>query len=151
MSAVPQATWVGAVSSPNKRSDPGQLVDAPGREHALETLALVGHEGSEIAVDDLVAELSSLHVPSPETHFGASEVAVARHGSHRRTELAGEGHLHEGLEGLGREVVVHVAVGQGKGADPLRVVGGEHLGDGAAGVVGHEVDPVETQLARTAR
>ena len=58
MSAVPQATWVGAVDFANSGAMHGQFVDAPGGEQTFEPQALVGREGLQVAIDDLVAELS---------------------------------------------------------------------------------------------
>ena len=82
----------------------------------------------------------------PEPDFGARRAEVTRHGGHQRPELARLRQLHEGLEGLGREVVVHVAVRQRQRADPLGVPGREDLGHGAAGVVGDDVDLVEAEV-----
>ena len=58
----------------------------------------------------------------------------------RGCELAGPGQVDGRLERRRRHVVVRVAVGQGEGAEPLGVAGREDLRDGAAGVVGDEVD-----------
>ena len=40
---------------------------------------------------------------------------------------------------------MHIAVRQREAAQPPRIVGGEDLRDGAAAVVGHQVDAVEAQ------
>ena len=50
-----------------------------------------------------------------------------------------------GLERLGGNVVVGVTVREGEGAQAVRVAGGEDLGDGAARVVGYEVDRRQPQ------
>jgi hypothetical protein len=62
-----------------------------------------------------------------------------------RRELAGGGGRARRLEGGRGIVVVHVAVGQRQGADPLRMARRENLRDGAAAVVGDEVDLIEAE------
>jgi len=46
---------------------------------------------------------------------------------------------------LGRQVAGRVAVGEGERGQPLRMAGGEDLGDGPAGVVGDEIDTGEPE------
>src|SRR5262249_14686933 len=48
-------------------------------------------------------------------------------------------------QGRGRDVVVGFAVGQGEGVQALGVAGGKYLGDGAARVVGDQIDLVQTK------
>ena len=147
-SAVPQATCVGACSSASLRLDRDQLVRRGDGEEALEALAAVGDERPEIAREQLVGQLARCGVAHAEPGLGAGRLEVSRHGEHQRGELAGLGQRHERPEGLGREVVVHVAVGQRERADSLREAGGEHLRHGAAGVVGDDVDLVEAEARR---
>ncbi len=86
-----------------------------------------------------------MRVALGEPDLGAGQRQVAGHGGDHRAELARRGQCDEGLEGLGWEVVVDVAVGQRQRADPLRVAGREDLGHRSAGVVGDHVDAVEPE------
>jgi len=66
-------------------------------------------------------------------------------------ELALPGELDHGRELRRREVALGLAVGEGERPYPVRVAGGEDLGDGAAGVVAHQVHLHEPQAVAQVR
>jgi len=55
-------------------------------------------------------------------------------------QLSAFGHFHDGDEGLGRQIVVGVAVREHKGPQALRVLRSEDLGDRTPGIVRDEID-----------
>jgi hypothetical protein len=69
---------------------------------------------------------------------------------------AGDGLVDSGqqmrqTQASGGHIVMCLAIGQRKGMQSIRVVGGEHLGDGPAGVVGDQVDIGEFERVATFR
>jgi hypothetical protein len=107
--------------------------------------ALLGpHQGAQVGLDGLVRHLLRMLIGRTQRLGRAVDVLVREHGVERPAQAAGRRHGEEGLERLGRPIVVDVAIGEREAAQACGIAGGEDLRDAAAAVVPdqvHTIDP----------
>src|SRR5271168_911292 len=122
------------------------LVVKSGEEALQVEGALLGSdEGTQILFDAVIGQLVGMFVRWSESLRRTIDALVGQHRFQCSPQATGGGHGEERLEGLGRPVVVGIAIGEREAANALRIERGENLRDAAAAVIADEIDVIDVQ------
>src|ERR1700722_17204209 len=122
------------------------LVVKSGEEALQVAGALLGtDERTQKLFDGVIGQLVGMFVCRSESLRRAIDALIGQHRFQCSAQAAGGGHGEERSEGLGRPVVVCIAISECEAANALRIKRGENLRYAAAAVVAHEIDLIDVQ------
>src|ERR1700722_8371513 len=102
-------------------------------------------EGTEVVVDRFIRHVFWVLIRRTQRTWRTVHRLVREHRFERAAQTSGFHHRNKGLEGLGRPVVVRVAVRERESSNAFRVESREYLGDTAATIVSDKVHLIDVQ------